>query len=347
MLMSGMREAKTDIVDIDSDPELFRFILDYLYGISIEVPSSLIVPLLGLSSSYSMIGMRDKLAEMLGQHLCIDNCCAIFAAADAYGCSQLRCQAQELLFANFAAASKTSGFCELSHSLIEVVLASDDIIDCDEAKLFEATTRWLEHCPSERESQQSMCLSLLRLVRFPLMDSCLLSDVIKGHRLMVGAERTNLLLEAFEHHALRAAGRIGLESPRSKPRKQSCSFNHSTLLNGHEDAVSALVNLGDWLISGSWDSTIKIWATDTWHCVRTLSDHAGSVRGLCVCNGKVVSCSDDGSIMVWSPGTWTCCRSMEGHDGAVNVVVECRGRLASAGDDGVIKLWGTGKLVTP
>ena len=84
-----------------------------------------------------------------------------------------------------------------------VVIGSDDIVDCDEALLFEATARWLEHCPSERENHQNICLSLLRLVRFPIMDSCLLSDVIKGHPLMVGAERTNLLLEAFEHHALR------------------------------------------------------------------------------------------------------------------------------------------------
>lgn len=81
MFLSGMRESGSDIVEIDSDPILFRFILDYLYGVSIEVPSSLIVPLLGLSSSYSMMGMRDKLAETLGQHLSIDNCCSIFAAA--------------------------------------------------------------------------------------------------------------------------------------------------------------------------------------------------------------------------------------------------------------------------
>lgn len=84
-----------------------------------------------------------------------------------------------------------------------VVLGSDDIVDCDEALLFEAAARWLEHCPAEMESHENICLSLLRLVRFPIMDSCLLSDVIKGHPLMVGAERTNLLLEAFEHHALR------------------------------------------------------------------------------------------------------------------------------------------------
>lgn len=98
--------------------------------------------------------------------------------------------------ANFIITSILSGYL----FPIRVVLGADGIVDCDEALLFEATAKWLEHIPSEREHT---CLSLLRLVRFPIMDSCLLSDVIKGHPLMVGAERTNLLLEAFEHHALR------------------------------------------------------------------------------------------------------------------------------------------------
>lgn len=100
--------------------------------------------------------------------------------------------------------SLTLFFLSLSPSIIlRVVLGNDDIVDCDEAQLFEATARWLEHCPAERENHDNICLTLLKLVRFPIMDSCLLSDVIKGHPLMVGAERTNLLLEAFEHHALR------------------------------------------------------------------------------------------------------------------------------------------------
>ncbi len=73
--------------------------------------------------------------------------------------------------------------------------------------------------------------------------------------------------------------------------------------------------------------------------MRTLSDHAAAIRGLCVCGERVVSCADDGSIKVWSPGTWTCVRSLEGHSAAVNAVRECRGRLASASDDGTIKLW--------
>lgn len=46
--------------------------------------------------------------------------------------------------------------------------------------------------------------NLLQYVRFPLMDSCLLSDVIKPHPIMKkwGADGMNMLMEAFEYHAL-------------------------------------------------------------------------------------------------------------------------------------------------
>eukprot|EP01038_Epipyxis_sp_PR26KG_P015624 gene15624-21117_t len=337
MILCGLQESSLNIIPLDGDPILFRYVLDYMYGLPIDITPSLVIPLLGVSNCYSMIGLRDKLAELLGRKLSIDNCCSIFAAADEFGCDQLKLQSETIIFTNFAFVSKTEGFLELYQSSIEYILSSDEILDCDEAILFDAAVRWLDFKSSEREEA---CLSLLKLVRFPLMDSCLLSDVIKKHRLMIGIERSNLLMEAFEHHALRATGRFGLDTPRTKSRKQSCSFTRSTLLNGHNDAVSALVCCGEWLISGSWDSSIKVWATDTWLCVRTLSDHTGSVRGLCVCQDKIVSCSDDGVIKVWSPGTWTCVRSMEGHDGAANALLQCRGRLASAGDDGTIKLWG-------
>ena len=51
---------------------------------------------------------------------------------------------------------------------------------------------------------------------------------------------------------------MGVATARAKKRRQSCSFTRSTLLNGHNDAVSCVVSLGDWLISGSWDSSIKV-----------------------------------------------------------------------------------------
>lgn len=288
-----------------------------------------------------MTGLRSQLAQQLASRITLDNCCSLLAAADAYGCEELKKTTLDKLFSNFASVSKTPAFSELSVDLIEHVLGSDDILDCDESLVFEAAVRWLGYTPTDGTSREALEVRVLRLVRFPLIDSCLLSDVIKMHSLMQRSDRACLLLEAFEHHALKAAGRIGLKSTRTLPRKQSCVFHRSTLLNGHSDAVSCLLSLGHWLVSGSWDNNIKVWSVDKWVCVRTLSDHSGAIRSLCACNEKLVSCSDDGVVKVWTPGSWTCVRSIESaHEGAVNALIQCRGRLASAGDDGAIKLWG-------
>lgn len=81
LLMSGMRESESTVITIGDAPHLFKFILDYLYGFSMEVPSSEIVPLLGLANSYSMISLRDSLSRVLIANLSIANCCALFAAA--------------------------------------------------------------------------------------------------------------------------------------------------------------------------------------------------------------------------------------------------------------------------
>lgn len=66
----GMQESQQQVIELSGvEPHLFKLILDYLYGVRIEVLSSEIVPLLCLASSYCMIGLRDKLGDTLGSNL--------------------------------------------------------------------------------------------------------------------------------------------------------------------------------------------------------------------------------------------------------------------------------------
>ncbi|RYZ56155.1 MAG: hypothetical protein EOP49_01105 [Sphingobacteriales bacterium] len=178
-----------------------------------------------------------------------------------------------LLCEHFAATSRTAGFLDLPPDLLQLIISSDDILDCDEALVFEAASRWLQHHRTQqqqeqqreemdameaREAMEAQCTGFLQLVRFPLMDSGYLSDVVKPHALMAHPQRLSLLLEAFEHHALLACGRAGVSSVRTRRRRLSCAFSQQSVLDGHEDAVSALVVVRDYLVSGSWDSTIKV-----------------------------------------------------------------------------------------
>ena len=58
---------------------------------------------------------------------------------------------------------------------------------------------------------------------------------------------------------------------------------------------------GRWLVSGSWDKTIKIWEVDTGRVVQTLAGHdhpvysvAFGARGQWLASG-----SEDGTIKLW------------------------------------------------
>lgn len=162
----------------------------------------------------------------------------------------------------------------------------------------------------------------------------------------------------FILYVFRATGHIGNTCNLAQPRRKSCdltlglSIRAGEINGGHQDAVSALVMYKDTLISGSWDKTIKIWSTETWACLQTISNYA-SIRGLCICSDNLISCAEDGVVNVWQFvedeshlgefSGWELLHSLAGSESGtgVNVVIECEGRLACGVDDGTISLWNT------
>lgn len=166
-----------------------------------------------------------------------------------------------------------------------------------------------------------------------------------------GGAAQYLLMEAFEYHAHIAHQQISgkptlrtLRSLRTSPRQKCVFSSTSPPLSGHSDAVSALLVVDDCLVSGSWDNTLRIWASNptnsthsSFSTIQTITT-TGSIRSLVQFTDHVLSCSDDGAIQVYGP-TWELEKTLEAHDGAVNALLVVQGRLASAGDDGNVKLW--------
>ena len=79
-------------------------------------------------------------------------------------------------------------------------------------------------------------------------------------------------------------------------------------LEGHTDAVYAIQLTGNYLVSGSWDRTIRIWDVQTSRLVgRPLSGHLSGVLCLQVDARKtgniIVSGSADGEIIAWNFST--------------------------------------------
>jgi len=111
---------------------------------------------------------------------------------------------------------------------------------------------------------------------------------------------------------------------------------HVFVYNHGSHATSVIYK--DMLISGSHDTTIKVWSTDTWECLATLNDHQNSISAMCICANKLVSCSDEGTIIVWQYNStgdssdigWELLHTLSSEeDSIIHTVTDCEGRVAS------------------
>jgi len=116
-------------------------------------------------------------------------------------------------------------------------------------------------------------------------------------------------------------------------------------LEGHTEWISsvAITPDGRYVVSASYDSTLKVWDIKNGEELRTLRGHTGPVRAVVVTpNGRcTISASDDMTLKVWNVESGEELRTLRGHTGPVRaVVVTLDGRCTiSASDDRTLKVW--------
>lgn len=77
-------------------------------------------------------------------------------------------------------------------------------------------------------------------------------------------------------------------------------------LQGHSDVIWAVVRGEGWFATGSADSTVRIWDSETLSPLKVLRDHKSEVQSLAFSSEKelLVSGSKDGEIHLWSTSDW-------------------------------------------
>jgi WD40 repeat protein len=116
-------------------------------------------------------------------------------------------------------------------------------------------------------------------------------------------------------------------------------------LEGHRDWVTsvAVTSNGRYVVSGSYDHTLKVWDLSGREAVRTLEGHTGVVKCLSVTpdGRRAVSASADKTLKVWDLSAGKAVFTLEGHTGEVTSLrVTPDGRRAvSASVDNTLKLW--------
>ncbi|CAG8665782.1 12342_t:CDS:2, partial [Acaulospora colombiana] len=113
------------------------------------------------------------------------------------------------------------------------------------------------------------------------------------------------------------------------------------VLRGHTDGVMCLQfdDCNNLLITGSYDTSIRLWNIDSGELVRVLTGHSRCVRALQFDDKKLVTCSMDHTLKIWNYHTGKCLRTLEGHTDGVLCLHFDDNVLVSGSADNNIKVW--------
>jgi hypothetical protein len=136
-------------------------------------------------------------------------------------------------------------------------------------------------------------------------------------------------------------------------RKWSSHWAERTDLAGHTGAVRAVAfsSDGKFILTGSWDKTIRLWDAATGVVVATLAGHTERIRAVALSADakRIIGGSDDTTARLWDAETGAAVATLVGHIGGVSAVAFSPNgkRVLTGSYDKTARLWdaGTGAAV--
>jgi F-box and WD-40 domain protein CDC4 len=113
------------------------------------------------------------------------------------------------------------------------------------------------------------------------------------------------------------------------------------VLTGHHQSVRAIAAHGDTLVSGSYDTSVRVWKISTGDLLHRLQGHQQKVYSVVLDHerNRCISGSMDNLVKVWSLDTGACLFNLEGHTSLVGLLDLSHGRLVSAAADSTLRIW--------
>ncbi|KIW00662.1 uncharacterized protein PV09_07849 [Verruconis gallopava] len=112
-------------------------------------------------------------------------------------------------------------------------------------------------------------------------------------------------------------------------------------LTGHHHSVRAIAAHGDTLVSGSYDSTVRVWRISTGDLLHRLQGHTAKVYSVVLDHerNRCISGSMDNTVRIWSIETGQQLYHLDGHTSLVGLLDLAHGRLVSAAADSTLRIW--------
>ncbi|KAL7897362.1 WD40 repeat-like protein [Trichoderma sp. TUCIM 5745] len=113
------------------------------------------------------------------------------------------------------------------------------------------------------------------------------------------------------------------------------------VLTGHTHSVRAISAHGDILVSGSYDSTVRVWRISTGDALHVLHGHSQKVYSVVLDHerNRCISGSMDSLVKIWDLATGACLYTLEGHSLLVGLLDLRDDRLVSAAADSTLRIW--------
>lgn len=112
------------------------------------------------------------------------------------------------------------------------------------------------------------------------------------------------------------------------------------LLRGHDDhVITCLQFYGNKILSGSDDTTLKVWSANTGRCLLTLVGHTGGVWSSQMVGRIIISGSTDRTLRVWDAHTGACLKTLTGHTSTVRCMRLFKDRVVSGSRDATLRVW--------
>ena len=112
-------------------------------------------------------------------------------------------------------------------------------------------------------------------------------------------------------------------------------------LTGHHHSVRAIAAHADTLVSGSYDTSVRVWKISTGELVHRLIGHSQKVYSVVLDHkrNRCISGSMDYVVRVWSLETGQNLHTLEGHSSLVGLLDLQSDRLVSAAADSTLRIW--------
>ncbi|KAG0145192.1 hypothetical protein CROQUDRAFT_133898 [Cronartium quercuum f. sp. fusiforme G11] len=116
---------------------------------------------------------------------------------------------------------------------------------------------------------------------------------------------------------------------------------HLFSLRGHTHAVRALAAAGRTVVSGSYDTTVRVWDLMTGECKHEMRGHCQKVYSVVIdrLRARCASGSMDNTVRLWDLKTGTTLAVMEDHNSLVGLLGFSHTKIVSAAADSTLRIW--------